>query len=394
MSDKNYYDVLGIDKSASEADIKTAFRKLARKYHPDVNRDDPKTSEAKFKEVNEAYGVLSDETKRAQYDQYGHSAYTQGAATGGAPGAGGFGGFGDFGGFSSSGGSGGLGDMFDMFFGGQGGGRRSNGPERGADLRYDLDISFVDAAFGVEMEIQVPKQETCDHCSGTGAEPGSKVETCATCHGSGQEQVVQNTPFGQMVNTRVCHSCHGSGKIISKKCNVCKGEGTVKVRRKIKVKIPAGVDSGSRLRVTNEGEPGKRGGGKGDLYVYIYVRNHPTFTRQGNEVVSEQNITFAQAALGCTLPVETLDGKVELKIPAGAQTGTIFRMKGRGIPYLRSEKRGDHHVVVTVVTPKKLTEKQKELLRQFAREGNESLSSMEEDDKGIFGKVKDALGVN
>jgi molecular chaperone DnaJ len=392
MSDKNYYDVLGIDKNASEADIKKAFRKLARKYHPDVNRDDPKTSEAKFKEVNEAYSVLSDETKRAQYDQYGHSAYTQGATSGGGPGAGGFGGFGGF--SSNGGGAGGLGDMFDMFFGGQGGGRRSNGPERGADLRYDLDLSFVDAAFGVETEIQVPKQETCDHCDGTGAEPGSKVETCPTCHGSGQEQVVQNTPFGQMVNVRTCHTCHGTGKLISKKCSVCKGEGTVKVRRKIKVKIPAGVDSGSRLRVTSEGEPGKRGGGKGDLYVYIYVRNHPTFTRQGNEVVSEQSITFAQAALGCTIPVETLDGKVELKIPAGTQTGTIFRMKGRGIPYLRSEKRGDHHVVVKIITPKKLTEKQRELLRQFAREGNEILSSMEVDDKGIFGKVKDALGVN
>jgi len=380
MSKKDYYEVLGVPRDASEAEIKKAFRKLAIKYHPDKNRDNPKAAEEKFKEVNEAYSVLSDKNKRAQYDQFGPDAFQNGAA-----GAGGFGGFGQ-GGFSS-GGFGGFGDIFDSFFGGQGS-RQSNGPERGADLRFDVDITFKQAAFGTEMEIQVPKNETCEHCHGNGAEPGSKVDTCPVCHGTGQQRVVQNTPFGQMVNVRTCSHCGGTGKIIHEKCKKCHGEGTVKVRKKLKIKIPAGVDDGARLRVAGEGEPGVRGGGHGDLYVYIFVRRDPQFTRQGNDVVSQQTITFAQAALGCTIRVDTIDGQVDLKVPAGTQSGTIFRIKGHGVPYLGSSgRRGDHHVQVNITTPKRMNAKQKELLKEFARAGGETWVG-ESKEEGFFEKVK------
>lgn len=375
MSKKDYYEVLGVPRDASEAEIKKAFRKLAIKYHPDKNRDNPKAAEEKFKEVNEAYSVLSDKNKRAQYDQFGPDAFQNGAAGAGGFGQGGFGGFGGFG------------DIFDSFFGGQGS-RQSNGPERGADLRFDVDITFKQAAFGTEMEIQVPKNETCEHCHGNGAEPGSKVDTCPVCHGTGQQRVVQNTPFGQMVNVRTCSHCGGTGKIIHEKCKKCHGEGTVKVRKKLKIKIPAGVDDGARLRVAGEGEPGVRGGGHGDLYVYIFVRRDPQFTRQGNDVVSQQTITFAQAALGCTIRVDTIDGQVDLKVPAGTQSGTIFRIKGHGVPYLGSSgRRGDHHVQVNITTPKRMNAKQKELLKEFARAGGETWVG-ESKEEGFFEKVK------
>lgn len=365
MSNKDYYEVLGVSKDASDEEIKKAFRKLAIKYHPDKNRDDPKAAEEKFKEINEAYSVLSDKNKRAQYDQFGPDAFQNGGA--GGFGQGGFGGFGGFGqGGFSQGGFGGFGDIFDTFFGGQGN-RPSNGPERGSDLRFDVEISFENAAFGVEMEIQVPKEETCDHCHGSGAEPGSKVDTCPVCHGTGQQKVVQNTPFGQMVNVRTCSHCGGTGKIIHEKCKNCHGSGTMKVRKKLKIKIPAGVDDGARLRVAGEGEPGIRGGSHGDLYVYIFVKKHPKFQRRGNDIISQVSISFTQAALGTTIRVDTLDGKVDLKIPSGTQTGTIFRIKGHGVPYLRSSNRGDHHVLVNIETPKHLNDKQRDLLKQFGK---------------------------
>lgn len=382
---KDYYEILGVPKDASDAEIKKAFRKLAIKYHPDKNLDDPKAAEEKFKEINEAYSVLSDKQKRAQYDQFGPEAFQNGAGAGGF-GQGGFGGFGGQGGFSQ-GGFGGFGDIFDTFFGGQGS-RQTNGPERGADLRFDVDISFENAAFGVEMEIQVPKNETCDHCNGSGAEPGSKVDTCPICHGTGQQRVVQNTPFGQMVNVRTCSHCGGTGKIIHDKCKKCHGEGTVKIRKKLKIKIPAGVDDGARLRVAGEGEPGVRGGGHGDLYVYIYVRKHPHFDRRGNDVLSEETITFSQAAIGTTIRVDTLDGKVELKIPAGTQTGTSFRIKNHGVPYLRSDKRGDHYVRVQITTPKHLNDKQRELLKQFAAASGEKWVGEPEKKEGFWDKLK------
>lgn len=375
---RDYYEVLGVDRNASQDEIKKAFRKKARQYHPDVNRDNPKEAEEKFKEANEAYEVLSDDTKKAQYDQYGHDAFTQG---GGAS-AGGFqGGFG--------GQAGGFGDIFDMFFGG--GGRQQQGPQKGNDLREDIDISFEDAAFGKSMDITVHRHEECDHCHGTGGEPGSKVDTCPNCRGTGQESVVQNTPFGQMRTQRTCSKCHGSGKIIEKKCSKCRGEGQVIAKRKIAIKVPPGVDNGSRLRVANEGEPGILGGPKGDLYVYIYVRPHKEFERNGNDVVSRVNISFAQAALGATVQVNTLDGKVDLKIPEGTQTGTAFRIKGKGIPYLRNpSQRGDQHIIVTVQTPKKLTEKQRELLLRFANESDEDVNVLQVS-KGLFDKLKDAF---
>ena len=378
---RDYYEVLGVDRNASQDEIKKAFRKKARQYHPDVNRDNPKEAEEKFKEANEAYEVLSDDTKKAQYDQYGHDAFTQG---GGAS-AGGFqGGFGGFGGQA-----GGFGDIFDMFFGG--GGRQQQGPQKGNDLREDIDISFEDAAFGKSMDITVHRHEECDHCHGTGGEPGSKVDTCPNCRGTGQESVVQNTPFGQMRTQRTCSKCHGSGKFIEKKCSKCRGEGQVIAKRKIAIKVPPGVDNGSRLRVANEGEPGILGGPKGDLYVYIYVRPHKEFERNGNDVVSRVNISFAQAALGATVQVNTLDGKVDLKIPEGTQTGTAFRIKGKGIPYLRNpNQRGDQHIIVTVQTPKKLTEKQRELLLRFANESDEDVNVLQVS-KGLFDKLKDAF---
>lgn len=377
---RDYYEVLGVGKSASKDEIKKAFRKKAREYHPDVNRDNPEAAAEKFKEVNEAYEVLSDDNKKAQYDQFGHDAFTQGAGQGGF-GQGGFGGFG--GGFNQAGF-----DIFDMFFGG-GAQRGPQGPQKGDDLRYDLDISFESAVFGDEKEISFKRTETCEHCHGTGAEPGTKVETCPTCHGTGHEQVVQNTPFGQFATSRVCSTCHGKGKKIEKRCRVCHGSGEVQKRRTVTVKIPAGVDNGSRLRVAGEGEAGVQGGPRGDLYVYIYVREHAEFKRNHNDVISEVDITFAQAALGATIQVNTLDGKVDLKIPAGTQTGTAFRLRGHGIPYLRDKnRRGDHHVVVTVRTPKKLSNKQKELLTAFAKEGNEDIDALAVE-KTVMETIKD-----
>ena len=364
MSEKrDYYEVLGVDKNASEADLKKAYKKMARKYHPDLNRDDPKTAEAKFKEVNEAYDVLKDPQKKAQYDQFGHAAFE-----GGTGGGGGFGGFGQggFGGFGG-GGAEGFGDIFDMFFGGGGGGGRSRrpGPERGNDLRYDLEITFEEAAFGKEAELSIPRTENCEACHGTGAAPGTSPEDCPDCHGSGTRQTVQNTPFGRMVNQTTCGRCHGTGKIVKNPCGDCHGTGHKKVTRKIKVNIPKGVDQGSRVRVTGGGEAGVRGGGNGDLYVYIFIKPHKIFQRQGNDVVVEVPVSFVQAALGDKVQVPTLDGPVDMKVPAGTQSGKVLRLRDKGVPNLRGAGRGDEHVVIKVLTPQNLNQRQKELLKEF-----------------------------
>ena len=364
MSEKrDYYEVLGVDKNASEADLKKAYKKMARKYHPDLNRDDPKTAEAKFKEVNEAYDVLKDPQKKAQYDQFGHAAFE-----GGTGGGGGFGGFGQggFGGFGG-GGAEGFGDIFDMFFGGGGGGGRSRrpGPERGNDLRYDLEITFEEAAFGKEAELSIPRTENCEACHGTGAAPGTSPEDCPEWHGSGTRQTVQNTPFGRMVNQTTCGRCHGTGKIVKNPCGDCHGTGHKKVTRKIKVNIPKGVDQGSRVRVTGGGEAGVRGGGNGDLYVYIFIKPHKIFQRQGNDVVVEVPVSFVQAALGDKVQVPTLDGPVDMKVPAGTQSGKVLRLRDKGVPNLRGAGRGDEHVVIKVLTPQNLNQRQKELLREF-----------------------------
>lgn len=382
MSKRDYYEVLGVPKTASDDEIKKAYRKLARKYHPDMNRDNPKEAEEKFKEVNEAYEVLSDANRRAQYDQFGHAAFDNAQAGH----AGGFGGFN---------GAGGFGDIFDMFFGQDSGfgfnfGSRAKGPERGADLRFDMSIEFEEAAFGIEKEIEVPRTEDCPSCKGSGAQSGSGVETCPDCHGSGQVQYTQNTPFGRMVNVRTCGRCHGEGRIIKDPCRKCHGKGKIRTRRKINVKIPAGVDNGSRIRIANEGEAGLRGGPAGDLYIYIFVKPHKVFVREGNDVICEVPISFIQATLGDEIEVPTLDGKVKLTIPEGTQPGTILRIRGKGIPSLRGSGRGDQHVKVKVVIPKKLTDKQRELLRAFQETGGENINPEE---KSFFKKFKNVFGV-
>jgi len=370
---RDYYEVLGVDKNASETEIKKAFKKMARKYHPDLNRDNPKEAEEKFKEVNEAYEILSNPQKKAQYDQFGHAAFDgAGNMNGGAGGFGGFGG-GGFGGFEGA--EGGFGDIFDMFFGGSGGRQsRRPGPERGSDLRYDLEISFEEAAFGKDTELSIPRTESCSTCHGSGAAPGTQPEECPQCHGSGQVQHAQNTPFGRIVNSHVCDRCGGTGKIVKTPCHDCGGKGRRSVRRKIQVKIPAGVDQGSRIRVGGAGEAGVRGGGNGDLYVYIFVKPHKLFQRDGSDVLCEVPVSFVQAALGDTVEVPTLDGKVEIKIPAGIQSGTVLRLKGKGIPYLRGSGRGDQHVRVKVLTPQKLSSKQKDILKEFGELSGESVN--------------------
>lgn len=373
MSKRDYYEVLGVDKNATPDEIKKAYRKLARQYHPDVNKEPG--AEEKFKEVKEAYEVLSDDNKRAQYDRYGHIDPNQGFGGFG----GGGGGFEDFGGF---------GDIFDMFFGGGGSRRNPNAPQRGADLQYTMTIEFMEAVFGKEADIEIPRTENCDHCNGSGARPGTHPETCSTCRGTGQQEIVQNTAFGRIVNRRVCPSCSGTGKIIREKCSQCHGSGKVKKRRKIHIKIPAGIDDGSQLRVSGEGESGIRGGPPGDLYVVVHVKPHDFFEREGDDIYCEVPITFAQAALGDEIEVPTPSGKVKLKIPAGTQTNTYFRLKGHGVPRLRGLGQGDQHVKVVVVTPTKLSDKQKELLREFAKLSGEDAHEQQET---LFERMKKAF---
>ncbi|CAN7315417.1 molecular chaperone DnaJ [Rossellomorea sp. LjRoot5] len=373
MSKRDYYEVLGVGKDASKDEMKKAYRKLSKKYHPDINKE--ADADEKFKEISEAYEVLSDDQKRAQYDRFGHTDPNQG-----------FGGGGDFGG----GGFGGFEDIFNTFFGGGGGGRRRdpNAPRQGADLQYTMSLTFEEAVFGKETEIEIPREEECDTCHGSGAKPGTKVNTCSHCNGSGQLNVEQNTPFGRIVNRRVCHYCNGTGKQIKEKCSTCGGAGKVQKRRKIAVKIPAGIDDGQQLRVTGQGEPGINGGPAGDLYVVFHVRSHDFFERNGDDIYCEMPVTFAQAALGDEIEVPTLHGKVKLKVPAGTQTSTRFRLKGKGVPNVRGYGTGDQHVQVKVVTPSKLTDKQKQLLREFA---DISGQIPDEQHESFFDKVKKAF---
>ena len=357
---RDYYDVLGVDKSADATAIKKAYRKLAMKYHPDKNPGD-KEAEEKFKEINEAYEVLSDETKRRNYDQFGH----EGVNGQGFGGAGGFGGQG-FGGFDDI-----FGDIFgDMFGGGFSGGsrQRRRGPERGADIKQRVNISFEEAAFGKKVQVKINRSEECDQCHGSGAKPGTSKKTCPTCHGSGQVQSVQRTPFGNIASTRTCSTCNGEGEVIDSPCSKCHGKGSIRKTKTIEVDIPAGIDNGQMIKLGGQGELGTRGGPRGDLYIEVNVQSHPLFTRDGYDVYLEMPITFAQATLGDKIQVPTLDGKVEYEVPEGTQTGTVFRLKGKGIPKLKSNVRGDQYVKVTVEIPKKLNEKQKELVREFARE--------------------------
>ncbi len=379
---RDYYEILGVDKKASIDDIKSAYRKLAMQYHPDRNKSPD--AEEKFKEISEAYAVLSDQNKRQQYDQFGHAGidmrYTQeDIFRGAAPdiedilrefGMGGFGGFGR-----------GGGSIFDIFFGG--GGRE--GPRRGSDILYELSIDLEDAAFGKTVELEVPRTESCDVCGGSGAKPGTSPRTCPACRGSGQVSRTQNTPFGRFMTTSTCGTCRGRGEIIDSPCTTCHGSGTVQRRRKIEVKIPPGVDTGSRLRIAGEGEAGERGAPPGDLYVEMNVRPHNIFTRQDGDIITEAKVSFTQAALGDEIIVPTLDGKIKMKIPPGTQNGQVFRLRGKGIPSLHISGKGDQLVRIKVEVPTKLNERQKQLLRELAEISGEKRS------KGIFEKVKERI---
>ncbi|WP_112181357.1 MULTISPECIES: molecular chaperone DnaJ [Paraliobacillus] len=370
MSKRDYYDVLGVSKGASKEEIKKSYRKLARSYHPDVNKEEGASD--KFKEAKEAYEVLSDEQKRAQYDQFGHAGpQSQGFGGGGAE---------DFGGFS---------DIFDMFFGGGGRRRDPNAPRQGADLQYTMILEFEEAIFGKETDVEIPREEECDTCEGTGAKPGTKVKTCSHCNGSGQLNVEQNTPFGRVVNKRVCNHCNGSGKIIPEKCKTCGGNGKVKARKKIHISIPGGIDEGQQIRVTGQGEPGVNGGPPGDLYVVVQVRSHEFYKRDGDHIFCEMPITFAQAALGDEIEIPTVHGKVKLKVPAGTQTGKTFRLKGKGAPNVRGYGHGDQHVQMRVITPTNLSEQQKELLRELNEASGDQPT--DEHDDSFFQRVKRAF---
>lgn len=366
MSKRDYYEILGVNQNASETEIKKAYRKLAIQHHPDKNQGD-KAAEEKFKELSEAYAILSDAQQRVTYDQFGHAGF-------------------EGGGFSSGGfNSGGtpfediFGDIFGDIFSGQT--RRGRG-RRGDDLRYNLTISFAEAAFGLETKIQIPQHQACESCNGSGAAEGSKPRTCDTCRGAGQVRFQQ----GFFSLTRPCPECAGEGKIIDKPCGDCRGSGRIRSKKSISLKIPAGVETGTRLKMSSEGEAGEKGGPPGDLYVVISVDDHPIFQREGREVICEVPISFSQAALGCELQVPTLDGKVKMKIPAGTQSGKVLKLAGKGIPSLQGYGRGDQLVVIRVETPSKLTGRQKELLEEFAHEGGEDVNPL---GKSFFDKVKE-----
>ena len=351
---RDYYETLEVGKQATADDIKKSYRQLAKKYHPDLNKDNEEAAQ-KFKEINEAYQVLSDEQKRAQYDQVGHEAYTQGAQ--GGYGAGGFGG--GFGGF------GGFGDIFDTFFGGGTSSRHRNGPQRGADLQTNITITFEEAAFGVKKEVNVTRRQRCDACSGSGAKPGTSPQTCPTCHGTGQVRQQQQTMFGSFANVTTCPTCRGEGTIISEVCDKCKGNGRIPKSHTISINIPAGIDDGQGITLSGQGDDGKKGGPAGDLLVYVRVKPHKTFVREGVHLYMDLDITFPQAALGCDIEIPTLEGTIKYSIPAGTQTGTTFRMRDKGIKYLRQDRKGDLFVKVNIVVPRKLTDRQRELLMEF-----------------------------
>ena len=360
MADKrDYYEVLGVDRGADESAIKSAYRKLAKKYHPDVNPGD-KEAERKFKEATEAYSVLSDPQKRRQYDQFGHAAFEQGGG-----GAGGFDGFGGFGGFSG----GDMGDIFGDIFGDLfGGGRRrpNNGPMKGANVHASVRITFEEAVFGCEKELDLTLKDVCETCHGTGAKPGTSPETCSKCHGTGQVVYTQQSMFGTIQNVQTCPDCHGTGKVIKDKCPDCRGTGFISNRKKIKVTIPAGIDNGQSIRIREKGEPGTNGGPRGDLMVEVVVARHPIFQRQDMNIFSTAPITFAQAALGGEVRISTVDGDVMYDIKPGTQTDTKVRLKGKGVPSLRNKNvRGDHYVTLVVQVPTKLNEEAKEALRKF-----------------------------
>lgn len=374
MNNTEYYDRLGVSKDASQDEIKRAYRKMSKKYHPDINKEPG--AEEKYKEVQEAYETLSDDQKRAAYDQYGPD------------GANGFGGQGGFGGFDGGAGFGGFEDIFSSFFGG-GATRNPNAPRQGDDLQYRVNLSFEEAIFGAEKEVHYNREATCKTCSGSGAKPGTSPVICGRCHGQGVINVDTQTPLGMMRRQVTCDVCHGTGQEIKEPCQTCHGTGHEKQSHKVSVKIPAGVETGQQIRLAGQGEAGFNGGPYGDLFVIINVNPSDKFTRDGSTIYYTLNISFVQAALGDTVEVPTVHGNVEMTIPAGTQTGKTFRLKGKGAPRLRGGSQGDQHVTVKIVTPTKLNDAQKEALLAFAKaSGDEKIAPQK---KGFFNKVKDAL---
>lgn len=374
MAKKDYYEILNVSRDATQDEIKKSFRILAKKYHPDLNPNN-KEAEQKFKEINEAYEVLSDPNKRSRYDTFGEEG-VNGQQTGGF--GQGFGGFEDI-----------FGDIFDAFGGGFTSSTKRQGSRKGADLRYNLDLDFLEAVFGTEKEVKIRKTQKCSNCNGTGAKPGTGKETCHKCHGTGEVRFTQSTPFGQFVRVATCDECGGTGEIVREKCNVCGGTGKETKTKKIKIKVPAGVNTGSVISIKGEGEAGDRGGPEGDLYVYLNVREDKLFTREGNDIFCEIPVSFVQSALGAEIEVPTLEGKIKYVIPEGTQTGTQFKLKNKGVPNVRGYGRGDFYFKIKVEVPRKLTEKQKQILMEFAEESGENILG---EKKGFFDKVKDAFG--
>lgn len=380
MASKDYYEVLGLQKGASDDEIKRAFRKLALKYHPDRNPND-KEAEEKFKEINEAYQVLSDPQKKAQYDQFGTTDF------GGAGAGQGFGGF-DFSDF------GGFGDIFDSFFGGgfSGGGgssrRRRNSPQKGSDLEYTINLTFEEAVFGTKKEININKNETCSHCHGTGAKPGTKPRTCDKCGGTGQVRTQRNTPLGSFVSMNTCDKCGGTGQVIKDYCSHCKGKGKIRKHKKINVNIPAGVDNGNIIPIRGQGEAGSNGGPSGDLYINIKVASSPKFKREGFDIYIESHISFGKAVFGTTLKVPTIDGEVKYDVPSGTQSGTVFRLRGKGVEKVNGHGRGDQYVKLIVDVPKSINQRQKEALLDFMKAGGEDVEGGK---KSIIDKIKRKL---
>lgn len=368
---RDFYEVLGVSRDADENTIKKAYYKLAKQYHPDINPGD-KDAEVKFKEINEAYEILSDKEKRARYDQYGHSGVDPNFGAGQA-------GYGDFSGF---------GDIFESFFGGFGGGQRRRGPQKGDDIETTLTLTFEEAVFGCEKEISVSRIESCDACAGNGAAPGTHPETCPVCKGSGQVRSQQRTILGTIQTTQPCQNCNGSGKVIKTPCQKCAGYGKVKRAKKLKVAVPAGIDKGQAIPLYRQGNMGKMGGENGDVYVVINIKSHPLFERKNNDIYCEIPVSIPQAALGAEIEVPTVDGKVAYSIPEGTQPGTVFRLKNKGVPYVRSNSRGDQYVTITVDIPKNLTDKQKNLIREFAETLGKDQNLKQ---KSFFEKVKDAF---
>ena len=374
MNNTEYYERLGVSQSASQDEIKKAYRKLSKQYHPDINKD--AGAEDKYKEIQEAYETLGDAQNRAAYDQYGAA----GANGGGFGGAGGFSGFGGGGGF------GGFDDIFSSFFGGGGGQSNPTAPRQGEDLQYRVNLKFEEAIFGVEKEVSYNRDQACHTCHGDGAKPGTKVETCHKCGGHGQVQVARDTPLGRVMTTATCDVCHGTGKEIKEKCPTCHGSGHEKQLHKITVKVPAGVETGQQMRMNGGGDAGKNRGPYGDLYVIFNVAASKQFERDGAEIFYEMPLEFVQAALGDEVEIPTVHGTVKLKVPAGTQTGQNFRLRGKGAPKLRGTGNGDQHVIVNIVTPKKLNDAQRDALQAFAKASGHTVTSQKPE--GFFDKLK------